>query len=89
MSEEIKELKDRIIRIEERNNRVEKDKRWETSRTRIILVCIITYIVAYSYMRISNTQNILFAALVPVIGFYLSSLTIPVAKKLWLKVWKI
>jgi sugar phosphate permease len=63
MNEEIKDLKERIITMEERNNRVEKDKRWETSRTRIFLVCIITYIVAYSYMRISNTQNILFASL--------------------------
>ena len=43
-----KEIKD----IKERNKRVEKDKKWETSWTRRICIMILTYLVViiYSYI---------------------------------------
>ena len=39
------ELEKEIIKIKERNKRVELDKKWETSWTRKICICILTYIV--------------------------------------------
>ena len=67
-------LEERIKNIEERNKRVELDKKWETSWTRRICIMILTYIIViiYSYL-IRNYDNILLSSLVPVIGFTLST----------------
>ncbi len=77
-----KEIKD----IKERNKRVELDKKWETSWTRKICICILTYIVViiYSYI-IRYSDNILFSSLVPVIGFALSTLSLKYIRKIWEK----
>lgn len=66
-----------IEKIKERNKRVELDKAWETSYTRRIFICILTYIVVilYSY-SIKNSDNIFLSSLVPVIGFFLSTLSL-------------
>ena len=42
---ELKEIEQEIIQIKERNKRAETDKAWETSWTRRICICILTYIV--------------------------------------------
>ncbi len=72
--------------IKVRNKRVELDKAWETSWTRKICICILTYIVViiYSYV-IRNFDNILFSSLVPVIGFTLSTLSLKIVRNLWEK----
>ena len=80
----MKELEERINRIEERNKRVEKDKAWETSMTRKICIMVLTYIVViiYSYM-VNNFSSILLSSLVPVIGFTLSTLSLNMVRKIW------
>ena len=79
---EIEDLKKEIESIKERNKRVELDKRWETSWTRKICICILTYIVViiYSYV-VRNYDNILLSFLVPVIGFTLSTLSLRYIRK--------
>lgn len=79
---EIEDLKKEIESIKERNKRVELDKRWETSWTRKICICILTYIVViiYSYV-VRNYDNILLSSLVPVIGFTLSTLSLRYIRK--------
>ena len=78
------ELEERIKQIEERNKRVELDKKWETSYTRKICIMILTYIVviSYSYL-VRNYDNILLSSLVPVIGFGLSTLSLKIIRKIW------
>jgi len=80
------ELKDEINKIKIRNTRVETDKAWETSITRRICICILTYIVVviYSFM-ISKISNIWLSSLVPVIGFILSTLSLKYIRKMWEK----
>ena len=79
-------LEDEVKKIKERNKRVELDKSWETSITRKICICILTYIVviAYSYI-VRNYSNILLSSLVPVIGFTLSTLSLKYIRKIWEK----
>ena len=79
-------MEERIIKIEERNKRVELDKKWETSWTRKICIMILTYIVViiYSYV-VRNYDNIFLSSLVPVIGFTLSTLSLTLVRKLWEK----
>ena len=82
----MKELEDRIKKIEERNKRVELDKAWETSWTRRICICILTYFIVllYSYI-IRESDNIFLSSLVPVIGFTLSTLSLRYVRKVWQK----
>lgn len=83
---EIEGLKEEIENIKERNRRVELDKRWETSYTRKIFICILTYIVVVIYSNmINNANNIFLSSLVPVIGFFLSTLSLKLVRKVWEK----
>jgi len=80
------ELEERIKQIEERNKRVELDKKWETCWTRKICIMILTYIVViiYSYI-VRNYDNVFLSSLVPVIGFTLSTLSLKLVRKIWEK----
>lgn len=79
-----KRLENEIIKIKERNKKVELDKKWETSLTRRICIMILTYIVViiYSYL-IRNNNDIYLSSLVPVIGFTLSTLSLKLVRKVW------
>ena len=80
----MKELEERITKIEERNKRVENDKKWETSTLRKVLIIILTYIFAVLYLKIADTTNPFFGAVVPTVGFFLSTQTLSFIKKKWL-----
>jgi len=80
----MKELESRIEKIEERNKRVENDKAWETSTLRKILIILFTYIFAVLYLKIADTTNPFFGAVVPCVGFYLSTWSINIIKKWWI-----
>lgn len=84
MEENIKELEKRINDIEKRNRRVEGDKAWETSTLRKILIVVLTYIFAVLYLKIADTTNPFFGAVVPCVGFFLSTQTLSIIKKKWL-----
>lgn len=77
-------LEEEIESIKDRNKRVELDKAWETSLTRRICICILTYIIViiYTYL-IRNFDNIFLSSLVPVIGFTLSTLSLKIIRKMW------
>ena len=83
---DIKDLEQEVEDIKNRNKRVELDKKWETSLTRRICICILTYIVViiYSYL-VRNYDNIFLSSLVPVIGFTLSTLSLKYVRKIWEK----
>lgn len=80
------ELEKEIVNIKKRNKKVELDKKWETSWTRKICICILTYIVVviYSYI-VRNYDNIFLSSLVPVIGFTLSTLSLRYIRTIWEK----
>lgn len=81
-----KELENEIKRINERNARVELDKAWETSWTRKICICVLTYIVVVIYSSLINKiSNVWLSSLVPVIGFTLSTLSLKMVRKVWEK----
>ena len=84
MDKKYEELEKRVSDIEKRNKRVEGDKAWETSTLRKVLILIMTYIFAVLYLKIADTTNPFFGAVVPTVGFYLSTQTLNVIKKKWL-----
>ena len=84
MEDKIKDLEKRIDDIEKRNKRVEGDKAWETSTLRKVLIIVLTYIFAVLYLKIADTTNPFFGAVVPCVGFFLSTQTLNIIKKNWL-----
>ena len=82
------ETEERLNKIEERNKRVEADKAWERSPIRIGLIILLTYLVALLYLWIADTTSPFLGALIPCIGFLLSTLSLKLVRKLWTKATK-
>ncbi len=66
-----------------RNQRVERHKAWETSRTRLLSVTLVTYITMIFVFVVLGSVQPMFDALVPTTGFFLSTLSLPFVRRLW------
>lgn len=71
--------------IQQRNAKVEADKAWETSWARRFSIALLTYIVLVLYLPLLGLEKSYLHATVPVCGYLLSTLTLPVIKKKWLE----
>jgi hypothetical protein len=78
-------LEERVAKIEARNKKVETDKSWETSITRKVLIAIFTYLAIALYFQFVVKIDPWINAIVPTVGFLLSTLTMPLFKNLWKK----
>lgn len=83
--EELEQIKKDIQEIKKRNTEVERDKAWETSLFRKILVIVLTYIVIVLFFFFAHLSNPLVNAIVPTLGFLLSTLSFHFVKKVWIK----
>lgn len=81
----IEELKNEIDKIKERNTQVELDKAWESSLTRKLLVLVLTYFAVTIFFFVTKLPKPFVNAVVPTLGFFLSTLTIPWMKAVWIK----
>lgn len=79
------QLENRIKKIEQRNQKVELDKAWEGSLFRRFLIVLFTYISIGGYMWAIGVDSPLLSAVIPSLGFTLSTLTLPYFKNLWMK----
>ncbi|MEI6238246.1 MAG: hypothetical protein WCP15_01770 [bacterium] len=80
----IEKLEKEISEIKGRNERVENDKAWETSWTRRITIIILTFTIASIWLIVIKESNVLLKAIIPTLGYLLSTLGIPQIKKIWL-----
>jgi len=83
--DQIEQIKKDIEEIKERNTRVEFDKAWETSFIRKIFIAVLTYIVVVLFFFFASLPNPFINAIVPTIGFILSTFSISYFKKVWIK----
>lgn len=81
----LQNLQKELAYIKARNKKVEIEKAWETSFTRMISITLITYIIAAGVMYIIGVENIFTNALIPTIGYILSTQSLPIIRKLWVK----
>lgn len=81
----LKELELEVKKIKSRNARVESDKAWETSLFRRIIITLMTYLVVVLFFWIINIPYYWLNALVPTAGFVLSTLSLPLIKKWWVR----
>lgn len=77
------DLESTVRSIQERNARVELDKAWETSLMRRGSICAITYAVALAWLFVTHEPYLFLKAVVPVLGYMLSTLSLPVIKERW------
>ena len=82
---EIESLKQEIQLLKERNQKVELNKAWETILTRKVSIAILTYIVILIFFHVIKVEKPFINAIVPTLGFVLSTQSLPLIKKLWIK----
>ena len=83
--DKLRKLEEKIEKIEARNKKVETDKSWEVSFTRRVLLFVFTYVSIGLYLNVIQIKDPWLNAIVPSIGFLLSTLTLPFFKEIWLK----
>ena len=81
---ELEQITSQLNQIIERNRSVEAQKAWETSGFRIASICVITYIVASIAMYFIGVDEYWLSALIPTLGYYLSTQSLPAIKKRWI-----
>ena len=81
-------IEERLTKIEQRNSRVEADKAWETSWTRRFFIALFTYLVISLYMSVIGVEKPWLNAIIPTVGFLLSTLTLSFVKKNWIEKYK-
>lgn len=83
--DKLQTLQKRVEEIEQRNKRVEQDKLWEISFTRRTLLVIFTYLSIAIYFKYILQANPWLNAIVPTLGFWFSTLSLPFFRKIWEK----
>jgi hypothetical protein len=78
-------LEKRIKALEDRNQRVEAAKAWEISWFRRVVILVFTYGLAFLFMWVVKLENAWLGAFVPMLGYLLSTLSLPPLKKWWTK----
>ena len=78
----VEDLEQRVASIEKRNVLVEADKKWETSLTRKVSIAILTYFVICLFLYTINESDIFLKALVPVVGFVLSTASLRIIRNI-------
>ncbi len=81
----LQELENKLQEIALRNQRVEVEKAWEVSATRKLSIMLITYLLVVIVFFLASVPDFLFNALIPTLGFYLSTLSLPFVKHFWIK----
>ena len=79
------EIEKRLEAIEKRNKRVELDKTWETSWTRRSIIVLLTYLVVVLFFFAAELPRPFINSIVPTVGFILSTLSLSLFKKVWMK----
>lgn len=82
MEERIEEIERQIAALKKRNQRVEKDKAWETSWVRRFFIALFTYLPIALYMSVIGVRDPWLNAIVPTLGFLISTLSLPWIKKI-------
>ncbi len=81
----LQQLEKEIEKIRERNKNVEADKAWETSYARKALIALFTFLAIGLYLQSIRIPDPWLNAIVPTVGFMLSTLTLPFFKEIWIK----
>ena len=85
---EREQIEQELGKIAQRNRRVEADKAWETSKTRRLFIALATYLVAAAWLAMIHDSHPFLKALIPAIGYVLSTMSLPLVKNWWVNKWR-
>lgn len=74
-----------VLKIKERNRRVEADKAWETSKARNIFIALSSFVLIYIVMLLINSDQPFFNALISAASYLLSTFSYDLLKSWWLR----
>lgn len=82
-------LEQAVASIRRRNAHVEVEKAWERSWLRRLLVTAFTYATAFVFLTLANhnQEQALTLSAVPAAAYIISTLSLPWAKKIWMRRW--
>lgn len=78
-------IEERVAKIEQRNLKVQAEKAWETSAFRVLTIMILTYVVVVLFFIQTGNPEPFLSALIPALGFFLSTQSLPFLKRWWIK----
>jgi len=81
----MKTLEEEIKDIQIRNQKVEAEKAWEVSIYRKTVITIITYLFMTFLFSLLGVEKPFVNSLIPTFGYLLSTLSISILKKYWIK----
>lgn len=79
------DIEKEIIILKQRNAKVEADKAWETSTFRTATIAILIYITVSIVFTILGITKPLWNAIIPSLGYILSTQSLPFIKRWWIK----
>jgi len=79
-----------ITDLKDRNTIVDANKAWETSRDRIGVIVVLTYVIAYFVFKLIDDHDWIrhyptLQALLPAIGYFVSTRSFPSPKSWWIE----
>ena len=78
-------IEERLTKIEQRNEKVELDKAWETSWARRFLLTAFTYLAIAIYLWAIDIDRPWLNAIIPAVAFMISTFTVPFLKERWIQ----
>jgi len=84
LQERVSELEQELIKMQQRNIRVERDKAWEQSPTRIFLLLVLTYAITSVVFFLIYVPHPFLNAIIPTLGYLISTQSLSLVKKWWL-----
>ena len=84
IEQRIASIENQLNEIQQRNKRVEADKAWEVSKFRIGSIVILTYLITCLVFYILGVTEFYLSAIIPTLGYYLSTQGLPILKNLWI-----
>jgi hypothetical protein len=82
----LEEIRKEVGELRARNVRVEREKAWETSWTRRLVITGMTWLGAWVWLLGLGVDHAALQALVPSGAYAVSTLSIPVLRRWWIRV---
>ena len=79
------EIEKEIFDIKARNKHVELNKAWEVSWTRRLVIAFFTYTIAGIWLMVIENGKPWLTAFIPTGGYLISTFSLPLIKKWWMK----
>lgn len=84
LNQRVESLESELNSLKFRNARVESDKAWEISRTRVVSLIFFTYVITSLVFWLISIPKPLLNALIPTLGYLVSTLSLPIVREWWL-----